>query len=445
MTIRTGDNNFAPSQFIVDGTAGSGTHTTIAAALSDASSGDTIFVKPGTYTEDLTLVAGVNITAYSGDALTPNVNIVGNATATFAGTCTISNISLTTNSSAFITVSGSSATIVWIDNCYLDISDNDGIVFSSSDSGAELTFVDCQGDIGTTGIKIFDHSSAGFLQFRRCYIFNSGGSTTASTASAGTCEIDWCIIKSPITTSGTSSMDLFFTNLTTGSITSTAWTVGGSGSTSANNCIFPSSTATPISVSSSVTLRACNLVSSNSTLIGGTGSVIYTTLASSSSGAISPSGGTSGASTFTGGISFDDGTNFLANFVDSTSWTPGLAFGGGTTGLTYTTQSGTYTRIGNIVFIYFNIVLSAVGSSTGGATLTGLPITAVASPTIAIPVNKYSLLTYASSRDSVAVVITGSSTTGSINMYGNNIGVLQLTDANFANTTSISGNGFYFV
>ena len=57
----------------------------------------------------------------------------------------------------------------------------------------------------------------------------------------------------------------------------------------------------------------------------------------------------------------------------------GLAFGGGTTGLTYSTGPSTvnqcqYEVDGMKVRVQFYVALSAVGSSTGPATLTGLPI-----------------------------------------------------------------------
>jgi pectin methylesterase-like acyl-CoA thioesterase len=58
-------NNYGPAKFIVSSSAANGTHTTIAAALTSASTGDTIFIRPGTYTENLTLKAGVNLTALS--------------------------------------------------------------------------------------------------------------------------------------------------------------------------------------------------------------------------------------------------------------------------------------------------------------------------------------------------------------------------------------------
>ncbi|MBS1098487.1 hypothetical protein JK191_13190 [Gluconobacter sphaericus] len=55
-------------------------------------------------------------------------------------------------------------------------------------------------------------------------------------------------------------------------------------------------------------------------------------------------------------------------------FTPELRFGGQETGLTYSVQSGQYTLDGMTVNIDFNIVLSAVGSATGSATITNLPI-----------------------------------------------------------------------
>ena len=60
MVVNTGDNRWATSNFIVAPTIAEGAgYTTIAAALTAASSGNTIFIKPGTYTENLTLKAGV--------------------------------------------------------------------------------------------------------------------------------------------------------------------------------------------------------------------------------------------------------------------------------------------------------------------------------------------------------------------------------------------------
>src|SRR4051812_12238279 len=63
-------------------------------------------------------------------------------------------------------------------------------------------------------------------------------------------------------------------------------------------------------------------------------------------------------------------------YTGPTSWTPAVAFGGGTTGVTYTTQQGTITQYGKITIAAFRLTLSAKGSSTGSATITGIPIAA---------------------------------------------------------------------
>ena len=66
----------------------------------------------------------------------------------------------------------------------------------------------------------------------------------------------------------------------------------------------------------------------------------------------------------------------LCNDHKEGTWTPGISFGGGTTGITYSTQKGIYTRIGKLVTAQFSIALTSNGSSAGIACITGLPIAA---------------------------------------------------------------------
>lgn len=67
--------------------------------------------------------------------------------------------------------------------------------------------------------------------------------------------------------------------------------------------------------------------------------------------------------------------NTLDDYEEGT-WTPSITFGGAAVGITYTTQSGTYTKIGNIVVCRGRVTLSNKGSSTGSALITSLPFTA---------------------------------------------------------------------
>lgn len=63
----------------------------------------------------------------------------------------------------------------------------------------------------------------------------------------------------------------------------------------------------------------------------------------------------------------------------SSVWTPILRFGGLSTGMTFATQLGTYTRIGNSVRCRMRLALVAKGSATGTATIAGLPFAPVSS------------------------------------------------------------------
>jgi enamine deaminase RidA (YjgF/YER057c/UK114 family) len=65
--------------------------------------------------------------------------------------------------------------------------------------------------------------------------------------------------------------------------------------------------------------------------------------------------------------------NTLDDYKEGT-WTPGVAFGGNSVGVTYAVwTSGSYTKIGNLVFASGRFGLTSKGTSAGQATVTGLP------------------------------------------------------------------------
>ena len=80
---------------------------------------------------------------------------------------------------------------------------------------------------------------------------------------------------------------------------------------------------------------------------------------------------------FVGGGVFLGGTgtaNKLDDYEEGT-FTPVLKFGGGTTGITYSTQAGVYTKVGRQVNFSIEIRLSNKGSATGTCTIDDLPFT----------------------------------------------------------------------
>ncbi len=416
-------NNYGPAKFIVDASAANGTHTTIATALTSSASGDTIFIRPGTYTENLTLKAGVNLVGFTGDDLTPNVTITGKATFTAAGTVSICNIRLTTNSDFVLVVSGSSASIVNLKNCYFNFSNNTGISFTTSSSSAQINVFNSQGDLGTTGIALWSDSSAGTFSVAYSIFTNSGGSTTSSTHSAGIAGYQWSKIKSPITTSSTNGFASEFTDYNTLAQNTTALTIGGSGSNTIVAGYVVSGTASALSVSQTITVAGLIVDSTNTNAITGAGTINYD------------------------GLSFNNTSKTINTTTQSalngTTFSPTLQFGGGTTGITYTTRYGKFIRFDNVVFFSIYINLSSKGSSTGSATIASLPFTSandtgnynyptdfIAGGVAALQVG-WSNLAAAASTLSLFQEIAGTAT--------------ALTDANFNNTTIVRTQGFYFI
>lgn len=129
--------------------------------------------------------------------------------------------------------------------------------------------------------------------------------------------------------------------------------------------------------------------------------------------------------------------------VNNTAWTPVLLFGGAATGITYSTQSGTYAQIGNQVTITVNLVLTSKGSATGTATISGLPVVgATAISFISGPVFA-SGITLISPITTVARILGSQITLNAVNLTGSGLGVL--TDVAFSNVSTLSFSITYHI
>lgn len=271
-------NTFTTAKWIVSATASDGTHTTIASALTSASSGDTIFIRPGTYTENLTLKAGVNLTAYGCDSSfngTGKVIISGTCTFTAAGSVTISGIQLQTNSAALLAVTGSAASVVNLFDCYLNCTNNTGITFSSSSASSAVKARYCGGDLGTTGIGLYTDTASGTMDFRWCKFTNSGGSSTASSTSTANVGFTNSQIDFPLSTSSTGNIGLLHVQISTSTQNATCITTAGTGSSQFQFIHLESGTASAISVGAGtgVTLTQSLIDSTNTNALTGAGTI----------------------------------------------------------------------------------------------------------------------------------------------------------------------------
>lgn len=276
MPLKTGDNNFGTARWIVSAAYSDGcTHTTIASALASASSGDTIFIRPGTYTENLNLVSGVNLTAYNCDSQTPNVTITGKMTYTAAGTVSISGIRITTNSDNVLSITGANAVNLNYINCSFSFGTTG---FSCSNANAVVTLYSCTGNISTTLVKLFDFTG-GTIVFYYSNFDNTGVSITASTISAGSFVSRYSRFVCAFTTSGTAAIQMTQSEIALGVISNTTnVTHGGSGTGCfLTNSRFVSGSAICISVGSGATLSidSNTISSSNTNAVSGLGTISY--------------------------------------------------------------------------------------------------------------------------------------------------------------------------
>jgi len=141
----------------------------------------------------------------------------------------------------------------------------------------------------------------------------------------------------------------------------------------------------------------------------------------------------------------DSGTNntILGNVpeYEESSFTPSLELGGATTGITYTTQTGWYSKTNNTVNYAFTIILSSKGSATGAAVVQGLPYTSKAGVTTMSSIS----LTNTTFAD-VPLALTDAATSAVRLREVNTAGTASnLDDTNLTNSSVIIVTGTYFV
>lgn len=133
--------------------------------------------------------------------------------------------------------------------------------------------------------------------------------------------------------------------------------------------------------------------------------------------------------------------NTLDDYEEGT-FAPTLRFGGNSVGISYNTGQfanlGRYTKIGNLVLFQVQIILTNKGTSTGSATIAGLPFTSLGRPISAAVAFAVGLNTITQVQWRI------NASTNAIDLYQVNT-YTPLTEANFNNTTEIYVTGSYCV
>lgn len=131
--------------------------------------------------------------------------------------------------------------------------------------------------------------------------------------------------------------------------------------------------------------------------------------------------------------------NTLDDYEEGT-FTPTISFAGASVGITYATQTGVYTKVGNVVHFKLFINLSNKGSSVGAVRIEGLPFTAAAG--IDSPVSAYTHNTVSMTTLPIPMVQPG---LAYALLYQGIDSKVAVTNTEFANTTQVYLAGSYFV
>lgn len=417
---------FQFAQLVVNPIAGLGTHTTITAALAAASAGDVIYIAQGTYAENITLKNEVDLCSWGtngmfsvqGGPSAANVIIQGTTTAAYTGSVNLYGVQLKSNGSSALLMSGSNS-------CQLSLvsssifADN-GTGFTLNNISSVLNFYGCTFQSSSTN-NLFTVTASSGVDVENCVI-SLNGSSIPSTVASGRVLFNAC--------------DMQGLNVTTSSgggvlINASYWqyggqnllTTSGTGTSEIINSYCRSDNAIVFTVGSGTTLNIANsqILGTSSACITGAGTVNYS------------------------GISFLSNKIITAttqNCFNSTSFTPVLAFGGASVGITYAVQTAKYSRIDNVCKFSIQIQLTNKGSSIGAATITGLPFAAT-TLLVETPISQRVITFDAGNTYAVASITSGTSI---INLFeqGSNSNAV-LADTNFANTSQLIISGEYFI
>lgn len=160
-------------------------------------------------------------------------------------------------------------------------------------------------------------------------------------------------------------------------------------------------------------------------------------------GQLDLSGAAAGQIAFPAAQNASAGANVLDDYEEGT-WTPVIGGSGGTSGQTYAAQSGYYVKIGKLVIVHFNALLSAKGTITTSVQIQGLPFT-VENNTNGQSIGAMQWANLATTW--VSIILQGSINSTNANVVGTTVAAVgngtALTTADINNNTQFLGTLCY--
>lgn len=278
-------NDYHDTRFIVGASAATGAnYTTIASAVVDAAAAggiQTIWIQPGTYTENITVTTALKFIAlypqFRDDA--KGVTVIGKFTCATASTDVgFFGIQFRTNADVSLSVTANSSSIT-CQNCYFDATNANSIAVTGNTS-TNVYIENCSGSIANA-VTLFTATN-GLVWVKNSTFINVSGTPAASTASTSAVRLIDSFFSFPFSTSSTG--EVLATNCQFGTPQSpyinTTWiTTAGTATSQLRNCYLHSGTASAVSAGAGtiIIMTGCLVNSSNTNAITGAGQVSFVT------------------------------------------------------------------------------------------------------------------------------------------------------------------------
>jgi hypothetical protein len=260
--------NLYPITPYVVGPVGQAGYQTIQSAINAANTagGGAVYVQPGTYTENLILYPSIAVVGTSNEYVDP-INIIGTHTPPTTGLISFENINFASTSHIFSSAAAGTGDIL-----LRNVVSNP---FSGGGSGYTLNLANWTGNFGFdnfqssgTGDAVINAPNAG-CSFTNCSEGNVG-STSSASLTVGSFQASDSFFRCPVVISGSSTC-LHSTFLG-------GFTVSATANAICNFCTFQLAASAPFTFNSTAgsnsSLIACNLSTTSSTALAGTGTAV---------------------------------------------------------------------------------------------------------------------------------------------------------------------------
>jgi hypothetical protein len=349
------------------------------------------------------------------------VVILGKTTCSFNGRVTVSGIRFRTNgANSCLDFTGVNSSVIAFYNCGISALSNTAVTMNAANFDVAFNYCFF---FSTSNNRYFSITT-----ILSCTLFccNTESTTGASTIAAGVLNIFHSLFVSAVTTSATGILNAQ-NSLLKNPTNATFLTTAGTGGSFIHLSTIASGSASAISIGSGsgCTLNQSYITSTNTNPITGAGTL------------------TLGENTFSSQPTLNTTTINDAFIGRVNTFTPTLSFGGGSTGITYSSQIGKYWRIGSMIFFNITINLTNKGSSTGVAKVNGLPYTVANDGFRNLAVMESNMTTLPTGATALVGEIIANSTDITIVGYGASTQVAA-SNTNFGNTTVMTLSGFYW-